>query len=82
MLGWKMKDIIAVIKSIFVGQQVPTLTKQYAGKVNVKPGDGLIIEGAAGDVVATAGGAASVTEESRVVMIGVTAVMVINGIRS
>jgi hypothetical protein len=46
-----MKDIIAVIKSIFVGagQQVPTLTKQYAGKVNVKPG-GLIIEGAAGDV--------------------------------
>jgi hypothetical protein len=52
MLGWKMKDIIAVIKSIFVGagQQVPTLTKQYAGKVNVKPGDGLIIEGAAGDV--------------------------------
>jgi hypothetical protein len=52
MLGWKMKDIIAVIKSIFVGagQQVPTLTKQYAGKVNVKPGDGLIIEGAAGGV--------------------------------
>jgi hypothetical protein len=50
MLGWKMKT-----SYIFVGagQQVPTLTKQYAGKVNVKPGDGLIIEGAAGGVVAT-----------------------------
>jgi hypothetical protein len=39
MLGWKMKDIIAVIKSIFVGagQQVPTLTKQYAGRSTSNP---------------------------------------------
>jgi hypothetical protein len=41
MLGWKMKDIIAVIKSIFVGagQQVPTLTKQYAGRSTSNPTD-------------------------------------------
>jgi hypothetical protein len=37
MLGWKMS--IAVIKSIFVGagQQVPTLTKQYAERSTSNP---------------------------------------------
>jgi hypothetical protein len=91
MLGWKMPDIITVIKSIFTGagQPVPTITKQYAGKVNVKPGDGLIIEGGGTHVKrhVVAGGAARrshrVTEGvACAVMIGITAVMaIINGVR-
>jgi ATP-dependent RNA helicase MSS116 len=47
MLGWKMKDIIAVIKSVFVGagQSVPTITAQYARKAKVGTEDGLVIAG-------------------------------------
>jgi hypothetical protein len=44
-----MKDIVAVIKSIFAGagQKIPTPTKQYAKKAKVGESDGLVIEGGA-----------------------------------
>jgi superfamily II DNA/RNA helicase len=49
MLKWQMKDIVAVIKSIFAGagQKIPTITKQYAKKAKVGESDGLVIEGGA-----------------------------------
>jgi hypothetical protein len=38
-----MKDIVAVIKSIFAGAgQIPTITKQYAKKAKVGESDGLV----------------------------------------